>query len=76
MTCRHCGQGGYMRPRGLCHRCYSQPAIREQYPTNRGYHAAGDQTMEELEAIIAEQSRQLPDWWDRETRLEARRRGV
>ena len=30
--CKHCG-GIASRPRGLCGRCYSTPAIRKQYPT-------------------------------------------
>jgi hypothetical protein len=70
--CRHCGSttGRLQQPgrRGLCHRCYQEPAIREQYPLASGRHkpSAREPTEEELESIIKEQEANLPPWWSRE----------
>ncbi len=30
--CRHCGRYVVSRPRGLCHRCYYAPGVKECYP--------------------------------------------
>ena len=31
--CRHCRDRKVTRPRGLCHRCFREPAVRDRYPT-------------------------------------------
>ena len=41
MTCRHCHKGNPSRPRGLCHVCYSNPAIREQHPSTSKFARRG-----------------------------------
>lgn len=36
--CAHCGNCRYLRPRGLCHRCYWNDAIRARYQARRNQH--------------------------------------
>ncbi len=68
MPCLHCKADRRLRSRGLCYTCYEHPEIRAQYPTLcRHWLKHHDETMEEVEALIAEQRRCLPKWWDRET---------
>ncbi len=70
MPCRHCGRGCPKRPRGLCHRCYKTPGVKDLHPPlNAG--ALGryyEPTEEEVEATIATQMARLPRWWDEESR--------
>lgn len=48
----------------MCSDCYRQLDIRAEYPAKKVKVLEG-KTMEELESIIAEQSKpeNLPDWW-------------
>ena len=66
--CRHCSQPKVNRPRGLCWSCYYTPGVKELYPPTSKYAPTGEPTAAEVEALIAEQSANLPDWWDAETR--------
>lgn len=61
--CRHCGQRKANRPRGLCWRCYYAPGVKALYPST-SKHAPGkrdEPTEAELDQMIAEQMRCLPD---------------
>lgn len=41
--CRHCpARCAYLRPRGLCQRCYLRPSIRRLYPTRRNQNSDAD----------------------------------
>lgn len=71
MTCRHCsGPCGFPR-RGLCFRCYRDPAIRERYRpllknVGRGRPEEWEEpTQQQVDDCVAEQSKpeNLPDWW-------------
>lgn len=71
-VCRHCRRCAVNRPRGLCWTCYYTPGVKEQYPftsrfapksTADDYH---EPTTEELDAMIAEQMKNLPPWWKHE----------
>lgn len=65
-VCQHCKKRKVARPRGLCSRCYNEKSIRNQYPVeamymkNRGSGIRGDQTMEELDALISERRPTMP----------------
>lgn len=68
--CLHCGRVRRIQGRGLCWSCNRDRTIRNQYPLLRPRNMADDYdgsepTMEELDAIIAEQMKpeNLPDWW-------------
>jgi hypothetical protein len=65
-ACKHCGQVKLMFCRGLCWKCGSKPAIRDQYPLIRKKYDLDDPTAEELERMVAEQAAKLPAWWDAE----------
>ena len=66
MICRHCSEPKTLFARRLCVRCYRTPGVKELYSSaSADYH---EPTEEELDAMIAEQMRNLPDWWDRESR--------
>jgi hypothetical protein len=68
--------------RGVCPRCYEYLRARGKLPTSFVWQErnANCQTMEELEAIIAEQSKpeNLPEWWweDVERQESYERRGI
>jgi hypothetical protein len=63
LTCNHCGKPCVVyRGRGLCWTCYGNPGIRESYGKSK-YAPGHEPTMEELDAIIAEQMKCLPNWW-------------
>jgi hypothetical protein len=72
--CKHCHKReAAKRSRGLCGTCHKDREIRALYPTAYVYseRAANlsthrEPTEAELDAIIAEQSQHLPDWWDTE----------
>lgn len=66
--CRNCGAKQSCRPRGLCHTCYYAPGVREKFPRHRNDPNA-EPTEAELEAMIAEEMRNLPSWWDGQTEL-------
>ena len=71
-VCRNCGDPNRAaRQRGLCWKCNADPVVRAKFPpdkrgrrTGQKYH--DDPTEEELDAIIAEQLRNLPPWWGQE----------
>lgn len=68
MLCPHCQRNTAARNRrGLCARCYSAPAVRSLYPARVVRPFDHEPTMAELEALIAEQRKCLPPWWDQET---------
>jgi len=64
--CRHCRVRKAVRPRGLCTLHYDDPAIRALYP--RKFECASydkrQETMEDVERLVAEQRKCLPSWWD------------
>ena len=61
--CQHCRTVRLIRSRGLCWPCYETPEISRLYPP-----PSIEPTEEELDAMIAEQMKCRPAWWDRETR--------
>lgn len=73
VTCRHCQQCRQHKCRGLCAGCYYTPGVRGRYEPVGPHGAAGargaegEPTEAELDAIIAEQMANLPDWWGDET---------
>lgn len=72
--CRHCGiWAGLSNKRWLCGPCFRDRSIRDLYPLSLRaiktrpvrtdpYH---EPTEAELEVIIAEQMKCLPEWWKR-----------
>jgi len=69
--CKHCRKPpeAHHMKRGLCQACYMRPWIRNRYPSldkARGERQESRITMEELDAIIAEQMKCLPSWWNKE----------
>lgn len=58
--CRHCGKRIACRPKRLCYACSTTPEIRNSYPGATGSHNAREQTLEELEAMIAERYATMP----------------
>lgn len=43
VRCRHCGREKVNRPRGLCHRCYYTPGVRDCYPSTSPYAPRSDE---------------------------------
>lgn len=72
MLCRHCQVKNANRPLGLCWTCYYKPGVRALYPSTSKYapkrhgSAHREPTEAELDAIIAEQMKCLPAWWNKE----------
>lgn len=71
--CAHCKKSHAHRPRGLCWTCYYQPGVKELYPVTSKYAPKSTkeyepQTEAELDAMIAEQRKNLPSWWNEEGR--------
>lgn len=66
--CRHCQKGkGNLSRRWLCRRCWKNPEIKDLYKPAESFRSEfgdHDPTMEELEAMISEQMKCLPAWWD------------
>lgn len=69
-VCVHCRKGTVNRPRGLCWTCYYAPGVRDLHPSTSKHapHCPSngpgrEPTMAELDAMVAEQVRNLPDWW-------------
>jgi hypothetical protein len=68
-VCRHCRRSAVSRPRGLCWGCYYAPGVKDLYPPNSKFaknHERREPTEAELDALIAEQMANLPEWWDDE----------
>ena len=72
--CLHCRWRKACSGRGLCRACFNDRtvrylyrAIRETRPDRRA-DPTHDMTMAELDALIAEQRKCLPDWWEEESR--------
>lgn len=64
--CRHCKvRNGIKYKLGLCVGCYGTRRIRDLYVSFRVTERpeADEPTLEELDAIIAERMKDLPDWW-------------
>ena len=63
--CRHCRERAVNRPRGLCWTCYGKPEVLKQYPPLTKYEVKPEETDADLDAMIAEQMKNLPDWWEK-----------
>lgn len=63
--CKGCGRV-QRDSRALCWRCTHDPDKRAAFL--RRPQGAKEPTLEELDALIAEQRKCLPPWWDAETR--------
>ncbi len=68
--CVACGKNGRSYRSGLCAFCNAIPAAKEKFPDPlKGKRMQGrtkaepEQSMEELDAIEAEQRQNLPKWW-------------
>ena len=70
MKCVHCRRNKQSNSgRGLCRGCWNNPAIRNRYRTKITTSPKyANETLEELEALIQEQYKTLPEWWELETR--------
>ena len=62
--CLHCQKRGPNRPRGLCWICHADKAICAKYPPLVRYADRPEETMADVEALIAEQMQNLPAWWN------------
>jgi hypothetical protein len=59
--CRHCHEAVVSRPKGLCSKCSRDPAIIDLYPSDSVFCPHKDNmTMEELDALVAEQYPTMP----------------
>lgn len=52
--------------RGLCQACWKDPMIRPLYKPHHEYKDDMEMTEAELDALIAEQRKNLPKWWWKE----------
>lgn len=59
-ACKHCGKVNQIRHHGLCTTCYKKREVREAFGASSW---APEPTMQELDEMIAEQSKCLPSWW-------------
>ena len=68
IKCRHCRKDALsIVARGLCWRCYNKKEIRSLYPKEFKYvPPEPEPTKEEVERLVAEQMKCLPDWWYKE----------
>lgn len=64
VPCKECGVPKFIRARGLCRTCYYVVREREDSVTPRAVEP--EPTDEELDAIIAERMKDLPEWWEKE----------
>ena len=64
--CLNCKIRNIHRPRGLCKGCYGILEVRSLYPIG----GPPAQTVEEVEALVAEQMQHLPEWWERQRALD------
>ncbi len=63
--CRHCRKTRDIRARGLCPACYARPEIKALYPPlQEQAPRPRDETMEDLDRLVAQQMQNLPPWWD------------
>jgi len=58
---RHCQKAFVSRARGLCWFCSKDPAIRDLYPAKIIASASHGATPEELEAMIEQRSKDMPE---------------
>ena len=72
--CQHCGHVPANKPRRLCYRCYRDPAVKPLYPVGSGnpltaksvprqaggLGADAQETLEDLERLIAERYPTMP----------------
>lgn len=63
--CQNCGKRKIARPRRLCCPCYADKAVLEKYPPAKGSYSKEPATLEEVDALIARQRQNLPNWWAR-----------
>lgn len=68
MICIHCKRDMDLRAKGLCQTCWRHHGhMYPKSPWRRRDRTADEddepETMAEVEAIIEEQMRCLPDWW-------------
>ena len=66
-ACLHCKTVRFVRHRGLCERCYNSADIRCKYPRLDKKSELDTLTESELDALIAERMKVLPDWWESES---------
>lgn len=72
--CAHCEKNRAIASRGLCRACWDDQSIRAMYcqeALTRGGdndEVSANMSMEELDALIARQSVNLPPWWEHATR--------
>ncbi len=78
VVCRHCGKTRFHRCRGLCATCYKLPGVRDRYEPLGPHGRAGargrreEPTEAELDAVIAEQRKRLPPWWNEDATQDPR----
>ncbi len=66
MDCINCHvRKSFYGGRGLCRFCYDQPSVRRLYPKLERPALAGE-TAADLDALIAQQMKCLPAWWNAE----------
>jgi hypothetical protein len=70
-NCQHCGEFCKVRSRGLCAGCYHKHDVRAKYKRDP-LRCEKEETMEDLEALIAEQMKCLPKWWNHATEIKDR----
>lgn len=63
--CKHCRRVKAAQARGLCRVCWERhrdlyPRLRETAPKSGPAETEAD-----VEALVEEQRRRLPDWWER-----------
>ncbi len=71
MKCIHCKTRDCnpMSRYSLCAECFGDPAVLASYcPVKPKQERYREPTEAELDAMIAEQMRNLPDWWPEEER--------
>lgn len=69
--CQHCGREPVTRPRGLGHRCYYTPGIRERYGWTDD-RTAGSRGIGLLDAYAAADPDTRRTWADETRRLTAK----
>ena len=64
VKCIHCKtRTAQPKNRGLCGACYKDKDVRALYPPSPLWIQGGNETETELQVMIAEQKRHLPEWW-------------
>ena len=56
--------------RGLCYKCNAKTSVRRLYPFDGDGELVGhvEMTMEQLDAMEAEQRKSLPSWWHKDSK--------